>query len=291
MFDLIIIGSGPAGLTAAIYARRANLSVLIIEKNVPGGQMVNTNQIDNYPGASHISGVDLALSMYNQVTELEVEFAFDKVIEIKNSFEVVCENETYQGKRVLVATGREPKRLGAKGEEELLGKGISFCAICDGTFYRNKDVIVVGGGNSAIEEALYLSQICHHVYVLVRNQMRADEFAIEELNKKENVEIRLKTSILEFINEDGFKGVITNQGTLEASGCFLYVGNIPKTDFLSNLEITDSEGYVIVDSSLETKVKGLYSAGDVIQKTLRQVVTATNDGAIAATNIIKSLGR
>ena len=288
-YDIIIIGAGPGGLTAAIYAKRANLSCAIIEKGAPGGQIINSYNVENYPGIGQISGVDLAMQMYNQVVSLEVPFIFEEVKEIKNRFVVVTNEGEYEASSVIIATGQSPKRLYLENEEKMLGRRISFCAICDGSFYKNKDVIVVGGGNSAIEESIYLSSICKNVYVLVRNQLRADELIVKELKEKENVKIMLHTKPLEYLFDDDFRGIKTNNGEILASGCFLYVGNVPNTSFVSD-EIKDEYGYIITDSYMETKIKGLYAIGDCRKKELRQIVTATSDGAIAASMIKKTLG-
>ena len=288
-YDIIIIGAGPGGLTAAIYAKRANLSCAIIEKGAPGGQIINSYSVENYPGVGQISGVDLAMQMYNQVVSLEVPFIFEEVKEIKDHFVVVTNDGEYEASSVIIATGQSPKRLHLENEEKMLGRGISFCAICDGSFYKNKDVIVVGGGNSAIEESLYLSSICKNVYVLVRNQLRADELIAKELKEKENVKIMLNTKPLEYLFDDSFLGIKTNNGEILASGCFLYVGNVPNTSFVPE-EIKDEYGYIITDLHMETKIKGLYAVGDCREKELRQIVTATSDGAIAASTIKKTLG-
>lgn len=288
-YDIIIIGAGPGGLTAAIYAKRANLSCAIIEKGAPGGQIINSYSVENYPGIGQISGVDLAMQMYNQVVSLEVPFIFEEVKEIKDHFVVVTNDGEYEASSVIIATGQSPKRLHLENEEKMLGRGISFCAICDGSFYKNKDVIVVGGGNSAIEESLYLSSICKNVYVLVRNQLRADELIAKELKEKENVKIMLNTKPLEYLFDDSFLGIKTNNGEILASGCFLYVGNVPNTSFVPE-EIKDEYGYIITDLHMETKIKGLYAVGDCRKKELRQIVTATSDGAIAASTIKKTLG-
>ena len=288
-YDIIIIGAGPGGLTAAIYAKRANLSCAIIEKGAPGGQIINSYSVENYPGIGQISGVDLAMQMYNQVVSLEVPFIFEEVKEIKDHFVVVTNDGEYEASSVIIATGQSPKRLHLENEEKMLGRGISFCAICDGSFYKNKDVIVVGGGNSAIEESLYLSSICKNVYVLVRNQLRADELIAKELKEKENVKIMLNTKPLEYLFDDSFLGIKTNNGEILASGCFLYVGNVPNTSFVPE-EIKDEYGYIITDLHMETKIKGLYAVGDCREKELRQIVTATSDGAIAASTIKKTLG-
>lgn len=288
-YDIIIIGAGPGGLTAAIYAKRANLSCAIIEKGAPGGQIINSYSVENYPGIGQISGVDLAMQMYNQVVSLEVPFIFEEVKEIKDHFVVLTNDGEYEASSVIIATGQSPKRLHLENEEKMLGRGISFCAICDGSFYKNKDVIVVGGGNSAIEESLYLSSICKNVYVLVRNQLRADELIAKELKEKENVKIMLNTKPLEYLFDDSFLGIKTNNGEILASGCFLYVGNVPNTSFVPE-EIKDEYGYIITDLHMETKIKGLYAVGDCRKKELRQIVTATSDGAIAASTIKKTLG-
>lgn len=288
-YDLIIVGAGPGGFTAAIYAKRANLNVCIIEQGAPGGQIVNSYMVENYPGYEKISGVDLAMSMYNQVVALEIPIIFESVTSIEEGFVVKTTDNTYNAKRVIVATGQKPKSLGVPNEASLMGKGISFCAICDGAFYKNKDVIVVGGGNAAIEESIYLASICKSVTVLVRNKIRADKASVDALNKLTNVKVILECSIIEFINDNGFKGAKTNKGDILANGCFLYVGNEPQTKFLDS-SVLDKAGYVITNEKMETSISGLYAIGDCRVKELRQIVTATSDGAIAAMGVTKALG-
>ena len=219
----------------------------------------------------------------------KIKGLIEEVKEIKDHFVVVTNDGEYEASSVIIATGQSPKRLHLENEEKMLGRGISFCAICDGSFYKNKDVIVVGGGNSAIEESLYLSSICKNVYVLVRNQLRADELIAKELKEKENVKIMLNTKPLEYLFDDSFLGIKTNNGEILASGCFLYVGNVPNTSFVPE-EIKDEYGYIITALHMETKIKGLYAVGDCREKELRQIVTATSDGAIAASTIKKTLG-
>lgn len=289
-YDLIIIGAGPGGLTAAIYAKRANMNVLIIEKGAPGGQMINTYSVENYPGFENISGADLAINMFNQVMSMNIECVFESVVNIKEGFVVTTNDNTYESKNIIIATGQRPKGLNLDNEEKLIGRGISYCAICDGSFYKKKDVIIVGGGNSAIEEALYLSKICNSVFVLVRNQMRASKSSIDALEKQNNVTIYLKEEVKEYLVSDNkFIGVNTNKRQILASGLFLYVGNIPQTEFLSNFDILDENGYIKTNEFMETSIKGLYAVGDCRAKDLRQIITACNDGAIAANKVVKDL--
>ena len=289
-YDLIIIGAGPGGLTAAIYAKRANMNVLIIEKGAPGGQMINTYSVENYPGFENISGADLAINMFNQVMSMNIECVFESVVNIKEGFVVTTNDNTYESKNIIIATGQRPKGLNLDNEEKLIGRGISYCAICDGSFYKKKDVIIVGGGNSAIEEALYLSKICNSVFVLVRNQMRASKSSIDALEKQNNVTIYLKEEVKEYLVSDNkFIGVNTNKRQILASGLFLYVGNIPQTEFLSNFDILDENGYIKTNEFMETSIKGLYAVGDCRAKDLRQIITACNDGAIAANKVGKDL--
>lgn len=286
IYDCIIIGAGPGGLTAAIYLKRANKNVCIIEKGAPGGQMINSYQIDNYPGSPNISGVDLAMNMYNQIVALDIDVFFEEVKKISDGFKVETEDNIYEANNVIIASGQRPRKLDVRNANGLYGRGISFCAVCDASFYKGKDVIVVGGGNSSFEESLYLANVVNKVYILVRNKPRADKLLIDKSLAKGNIEILEGTSVLEFIDESGFKGAITNKGIIKANGCFLYIGNEPQTEFIS-LDVLNDKGYVITDEHMETKIKGLFAIGDVREKELRQIVTATSDGAIAANEIVK----
>lgn len=300
MYDILIVGAGPAGLTASIYAARNNKKVGIFEGNVPGGQVVVTAVVENYPGYGRIDGPDLAYAMFNQAMNLGVELIGSYVKQIKKTTEGfivrTIDDDEYSGKVVIIATGTSQKRLGVKGEDELANKGISWCAICDGSLYKGKDVAVVGGGNSALEETIYLSNLANKVYLVHRRQSyRAESSIVEKVKKLANVEFVLDSVIEEFIGSDSLTGIkvknlkTNDERVIEVSGCFEYIGQIPATDFVKELGITDDAGYIIVDHNFETKIENLYACGDVIVKQVRQIVTATNDGAIAALNAIKKL--
>src|SRR5690554_305950 len=299
MYDILIVGAGPAGLTAAIYAARNDKKVGIFEGNVPGGQIVVTATVENYPGFGKVDGPDLAYSMFEQVMNLGVELIgsyVSEIIKTENGFIVKTEDEEFQAKVVIIATGTSQKRLEVPGESDFENRGISWCAICDGSLYKDKVVAVVGGGNSAMEETIYLSNLASKVYLIHRRQQfRAEPHIVEKVKKLENVELVLDSVVEEFIGDQSLgKMRIRNVKTgheriIEVSGCFEYVGQIPATDFVKELGITDEAGYIQVDNNFETKIENLYACGDVIVKNVRQIVTATNDGAIAALNAIKKL--
>lgn len=292
MYDVLIVGSGPAGMTAAIYAARINLKVCVLEKNAPGGAMVNTSKIENYPGYTSIDGATLSMNMFEQMMGLGIDFVGDdcqEIIKEGDIFKVITPFSTYESKTVIYATGTRHKKLNVKNEEKFSGYGISWCAVCDGSFYKGKDVCVVGGGNSALEEAIYLANIVNKVYIIHRrDEFRADPIIVSELKEKENVEFVLDSQIKEFIGDKKLEKVLvvntkTNEERLiEAEGCFEFVGQDPANEPLRNLGVINEKGYVLVDSQLETKVEGLFAAGDIINKEVRQIVTAVNDGAIAA---------
>jgi thioredoxin reductase (NADPH) len=300
MYDVLIVGAGPAGLTAAIYAARNNLKVGIFEGNVPGGQVVTTAVVENYPGYSKIDGPDLAYQMFDQAMNLGVELIgsnVEKIKKIDDYFNIkTSDDEEFQGRVVIIATGTSQKRLGVKGEDKFASRGISWCAICDGSLYKGKDVAVVGGGNSALDETLYLANIVNKVYLIHRRKgFRAEDKIVEKVKKLANVELVLDSVVEEFIGDDSLekvrvRNVINNEErVIEVSGCFEYVGQIPATAFVQDLGITDESGYIIVDEKFETKVENLFACGDVLVKNIRQIVTATSDGASAALNAIKKL--
>jgi len=288
-FDLVIIGGGPAGLSAAIYGSRAGLSVAVIESWAPGGKLVKTSHIENYPGVASIEGPTLAMNMLEHAMGLGAEYVAAEVLSIEDK-KVVCNDDTtYVGKAIIIATGTVERKLNIPGEEKNTGRGVSYCAICDGAFFKNKTVTVIGGGNSAIEEAIYLTQFASKVNIFVRNELRAELGLQEEAMNHEKIEIVKKVVPLEII-DDGkkviaikVKNVLTDEVyDVETSAVFPYVGADPVTTFASDLGICDDKGYILTNEEMETSVEGIFAAGDVRKKTIRQVVTAANDGAIAA---------
>jgi len=295
MYDIIIIGAGPAGLTAAIYARRAAKKVLVLEAKNYGGQIINTLDIANYPGSSHITGFDFATNLYNQTKDLGAEIVFEKVIDI-NDKEVITDKNKYNAKAIIIATGLENRKLGLDNEFELVGKGISYCATCDGGFYKGKTVAVVGGGNTALEDALYLSNIVNKVYLIHRRDtFRADQKNLEELKKKDNVEFILNSNVVKLNGTDRLESIDVdtngNINTIEVSGLFIAVGHVPNNEMFDNMVDLDERGYIKSEDGIHTRSKNVYVAGDTRVKTLRQLVTATSDGALAATTAMRELGR
>lgn len=296
MYDIIIVGAGPAGLSAAIYARRAEKKTLVLEANSYGGQIINTLDIENYPVEPHISGFDFATKLYNQAKDLGAEIKFEKVVEIinnDNTKEVKTTKDTYEAKSIILATGSENRKLNIEKEDELIGKGISYCATCDGAFYKNKIVAVVGGGNTALEDALYLSDISEKVYLIHRrDSFRADESVVNKLKEKENVEFVYNSNVTKLIGDDKLKSIVitNNDGTkkeLEVSGLFVAIGRIPENQNFSKIINLDESGYIISNEDCTTNIPGIFAAGDNRVKKLRQLVTATSDGAVSATEAIK----
>lgn len=300
IYDVIIVGAGPAGLTAAIYASRANLSVLIIEAAVNGGKLSKTYEIENYPGFENISGLELA----DQLTKHSQKFGaklisgeVKEIIDNSDTKEIVLSNgNKYQGKTVIIATGTKERTLDLEHASEFTGRGISYCAVCDGFFYRNKDIVIIGGGNSALEESLYLATIANKVTIVIRrDEFRADALVVDKVKANDKIEIiykHLPNNLI--IEDDKICGLeIINVDTKETQvvkcdGIFPYIGADPITDFVDK-KILDDKGYIKVNEDMSTDIKGIYAAGDCIVKDLRQVVTACNDGAIAANSIAKLL--
>lgn len=287
-YDIIIVGAGPAGLTAAIYAARASKKVLVLEAKSYGGQIIEALDIENYPAAMHINGFDLATNMYNQAKELNAEIKFEKVIEVTSDLKVTTNKDSYQAKAIILATGSDHRKLGIPNESELIGKGVSYCATCDGNFYRGKDVAVVGGGNSALEETIYLSNICNQVYLIHRrNTFRGDQKSIDEINKKANIKTILNTNVVKINGIDHLESVELNNGdVLNISGLFIAVGLIPENENFAKLINLNEFGYIIASEDCTTNVPGIFVAGDCRTKDLRQLVTATSDGAVAAVKAI-----
>ena len=296
-YNTIIIGSGVAGMTAAIYLKRACKDICIIENSVPGGQITLASVVENYPGFKSISGADLALNMYNQVLDLGVEYKYTKAKEViveKNKIKVVTNNEELTCNNLIIATGRSPRKLEVKLEDRLVGNGISFCATCDSSLYKNKKVAVVGGGSAALEEALYLSNICSSVTLIHRREeFSAQESLINEVKNNKNINILTNRVVKEFKTADNKLSKILledknhNQEEIEVDGCFEYIGQVPNTDIFKSLDILDEKGYVNVDSNYKTKIDGIYAVGDCLKKDMYQVIAACSDGAIAANNIIR----
>ena len=296
MYDIIIVGAGPAGLTSAIYARRASKKVLVIEAQNYGGQIINTLDIENYPAEPHISGFDLATKLYNQAKDLGAEIIFEKVVDIvdnKEEKEVITISNKYSAKAIILATGSENRKLGLSNEDELVGKGVSYCATCDGAFYKNKKVAVVGGGNTAIEDALYLTDIADKVYLIHRrNSFRAEESTINSLKEKKNIEFIYNSNITKLNANEKLESIeVTNINgdvkTIEVDGLFIAVGRIPENQNFAKLINLDKNGYIIAKEDCKTNIEGIFVAGDNRVKEVRQLVTATSDGAVAATNAIK----
>ena len=288
MSKCVIIGAGPAGMNAALYLKRASIDVVIIEKDVPGGEMLKTNKIENYLGFSEIDGGELALKMSKQVKNLGVTIIKDKVLKIskKDRFEIEMEKDSISADYVIVATGRTPRKLGLKGEDELLNRGISYCAVCDGAFYRGLDVAVVGGGDSALTEALYLADLCHKVYVLARKDLRASAILQNRVKNKDNIVVLKNTEVSELDYSDKLSKVVLNDNkVIPVSGMFIAIGGVPNLDFLKDLGIDTKNGYIKTDERMESNIKGLYAVGDVRYKDFYQIITAASDGAIAALSI------
>ena len=290
-YDLVIIGAGPAGMAASVYGSRAGLKTLLLDNGAPGGKLIKTHKISNYPGVKELSGVELATSMFEQSTSFGAEYAYGDVEKVDADKKVTLGDGTIlEAKAVIVATGTKERLLHIPGEQENIGRGVSFCAVCDGAFFKDKDVVVIGGGNSALEESLFLTQFANKVTIVIRRDVfRAEKKIQEQIQANDKIEVIVKHIPKEILAENGkvsgivFENVETKEPmTLSCQGIFPYVGQDPNTVCLEGLGVLDEKGYVIVDDSRQTKIPGLYAAGDVIQKELRQVVTATNDGAIAA---------
>ncbi|MGE5456131.1 MAG: NAD(P)/FAD-dependent oxidoreductase [Ignavibacteriales bacterium] len=294
-FDCIIIGAGIAGMTAAIYLKRANVNVLIIDKDAPGGQLNKITQIDNYPGFTSISGPDLASNIFSQINGLGVEYKYGMVVNIEDKKEykiVTTEKEKITAKAVIIATGRQPKKLGIKKEDELLSRGISYCALCDATFYKDKIVATVGSGNGALTEAIYLSDICQKVIMInKKDQFVGEEILVNKIKNINNIEIKYNSEITKFNTTDNVLESITinDNEEIKVSGVFIYTGLQPSGDFLKNLPINLDKQYLIVDKNMMTSVENIYACGDIVKKDLYQLTTAVSDAAIAAIGVKKNL--
>ena len=302
-YDVIIIGAGPGGMTAALYAARANLSVLMLDRGVYGGQMNNTGAIDNYPGLPDVTGPELGEKMYQGTMKFGPKFAYGEVKQIKldgNDRIVVTDNDEYVAPVVLIATGAEHKHLGVPGEEEYQGRGVSYCAVCDAAFFKDEDIAVIGGGDSAVEEGVYLAQTAKKVTIIHRrDQLRAQPVLQKRAFANDKIDFIWNAQTEEIVGDENkvtgvkYKDKITgSEKTLPVAGVFIYVGVQPQTEAFKDLGITDEYGWIITDDHMKTKIPGILALGDVRQKDLRQIATAVGEGSIAgqeAFNYIQSL--
>lgn len=297
MYDIIIVGAGPAGMTAALYAKQAGKNVLILEKEAYGGQILKAHKVKNYPGFSEISGFDFATNLYNQLTNLNVEVKFEEVLKINSkddTKEIVTKKGNYLCKSVIIAAGAKSRKLNLNNEDNLIGKGVSYCTTCDGMFFKDKTVAVYGGGNSAIDGAIYLSDICKKVYLIYRrDNFRVESENIDNLRNKNNIEVIFNTTITDLIGEDKLKSIKIkkhdNEENLTVDGLFIEIGYIPVSEICNNLVETDSNGYIISNEECKTNIEGILVCGDIRVKSVRQLTTACSDGTIAALNACKYL--
>ncbi|UNB45763.1 thioredoxin-disulfide reductase [Staphylococcus coagulans] len=295
-YDVAIIGAGPAGMTAAVYASRANLKTVMIERGVPGGQMANTEEVENFPGFEMISGPDLSNKMFDHSKKFGAEYKYGDIkgIEDKGDYKVIdLGTSEIEATAVIIATGAEYKKIGVPGEEQLGGRGVSYCAVCDGAFFKNKNVYVVGGGDSAVEEGTYLTKFADKVTIVHRrDQLRAQKILQDRAFKNEKIDFIWNHTLKSVNEKDGKVGSLTlvstvdgTEQTVDADGLFVYIGMKPLTQPFENLGITNEAGYIVANPDMSTAVKGIYVAGDVREKGLRQIVTATSDGSIAAESV------
>lgn len=292
IYDVIIIGLGASGVSASIYAKRSGLNVCVINYGVPGGIISTSSIVENYPGIKSISGSDFAFNLFEHFNSLNIPLYNEEVINIKNGDikTVITTNNEYKAKKIIICSGRKPKKLGIKNEDKYMGRGISYCATCDGNLYKNKKVCVVGGGNSALESAIYLSNICEVVYVIVRkDKFIGSESLVKDVLNKDNVVVKFNSVIKEIIGNDVVESIKIKDEEIKLSGIFINIGYEPSIGILKGLNLKMDNNYIVVDKNMETSVKGIYAAGDIIKKDLYQLVTAVSDGAIAATNVFKSI--
>ena len=295
MYDVIIIGAGPAGLTAAIYLGRAGKKVLILEKNVYGGQIVNSKEVENYPAISKISGFDFSNNLYNQAKNFGAELKYETVVNLTTDKEVTTNRGKYQAKSIIIATGLSNRTLEIDGVDSFIGRGISYCATCDGNFFKDKVVAVVGGGNTALEDAIFLSNICKKVYIIHRRTtFRGEKILQDILNKKDNVEFVLNSNVVKINGNELLESIIINTNNeereLQIDGLFLAIGQIPNNSYIDIIDL-DEKGYAMANEDCKTNIDGIYVAGDFRTKKVRQLVTAASDGATAAINAIEYIER
>jgi len=293
IYDVVIIGAGPAGMTAAVYTSRANLATLMIERGIPGGQMANTEEVENYPGFDTILGPELSTKMFDHAKKFGAEYAYGDVSEIIDGEDyktIKSGGKEYKTRAIIVSTGAEYKKMGVPGEKELGGRGVSYCAVCDGAFFKQKNLVVVGGGDSAVEEGVYLTRFADKVTIVHRrDKLRAQKILQDRAFANDKIDFIWNATVKEINEANGKVGSVTLQSTVdgtesefEADGVFIYIGMLPLTKPFEALGILNEAGYIVTNENMETKVPGIFAAGDVREKTLRQIVTATGDGSIAA---------
>lgn len=289
MNDIIIIGAGPAGMTSAIYAKRAGYNPLVFEKNTYGGQIINSSEVANYPGIKKIDGYTFATKIYEQLKELEIEIKHEEVINIKKNdktINVITNKNEYECKSVIIATGLTKRKLNIENEEKLIGKGISYCATCDGAFFKENDVAVVGGGNTALEDAIFLSNYCKHVYLINRTEnFKAEKSLLDSFKQKNNTEIITSANVKKLVGKEKLEKIELDNGKiLNISGLFIAIGQVPNCNF----DIVEKEnGFIKSNEECTTNIPGIFVAGDIRNKSVRQIVTSVSDGAVAAINAVK----
>lgn len=297
-FDCIIIGAGVAGTTSSIYLKRWNFNILLLEKNMPGGIISNTSIIENYPGIKKIDGSTFAMNLYEQIKELDINYKYGNASEItqkNNLFIVNTDLGNYQTKSIIIATGRTPRKLNLENEDKLIGNGISYCATCDGLLYKDKEVCVVGGGNSALEESLYLSKICKKITIINRSsKLRADEILIEKVKNTANIEVMYNSNIIKLKEKQNkLTNIIIKKENetkeILCHGLFIYIGFEPIIPNVPNLKLNDN--YIVVDEKMQTNIDNICACGDIIKKDLYQIITAAGEGATAANTIKNNLNK
>ncbi|MFC0187470.1 thioredoxin-disulfide reductase [Fictibacillus aquaticus] len=293
IYDVVIIGAGPAGMTAAVYTSRANLSTLMIERGIPGGQMANTEDVENYPGFDHILGPELSTKMFDHAKKFGAEYAYGDVKEIVDGEEyktIKAGSKEYKTRAIILSTGAEYKKIGVPGEKELSGRGVSYCAVCDGAFFKGKELVVIGGGDSAVEEGVYLTRFASKVTIIHRrDKLRAQKILQQRAFDNEKIDFLWNKTVKEIHGENNKVAGVTlvdtvtgEESKFKTDGAFIYIGMLPLNAAFKDLGITNEAGYVETNEQMETRIPGIFAAGDIREKTLRQIVTATGDGSIAA---------
>ncbi len=300
MYDIIVVGAGTAGLSAAIYGVRAGKKVLVLEEKSYGGQIINTPEVENYPGIKNISGFEFATNLYEQAKSLGAEIAYERVKQIldgEDKKQVITGEKTYEAKSVIIATGAKNRPLGLEREKEFIGAGVSYCATCDGMFFRGKDVAVVGGGNTALEDTTFLSNYCNKVYLIHRrDEFRGDEHSVNRLKQKENVEFVMESRVTELAGEGRLDAITVEHiptgelRNISVAGLFVAIGQMPDNEAFRELIDVDVAGYICATEDCKTKVPGVFTAGDCRTKTVRQLTTAAADGAVAALAACEYIG-